>query len=101
VLRCEIGCPLTTSPQDILNQAIKIAALDNTLTEDELLAASLFFTRATEEAIRVASGFIAISNSQGVLLQRHFLLGQHGVTALLPGKGKGMAVEDVDDPMTY
>jgi hypothetical protein len=96
-----ISNPPSTSSRNILNQAIEIAASDNTLTEDELLAASLFFTSATEEAIRVASGFIAISNGRGVLLQRRFLLGQPGVTALLPGKGKGKAVEDVDDSMTY
>jgi hypothetical protein len=88
------------SPQGILNQAmIEVTTSNNTLSEDELLAASLFFTSATEEAIRAAHTFITLSNNR--VVQRRFLLRQLDAAALLPGKGKGKAVEDGDDLMTY
>ena len=93
--------PSSVSPQGILNQAIEVATSDDTLSEDELFAASLFFTSATEEAVPAASTFIALGNNQ--VVQRHFLRRQLDVAALLPGKGKGKAVnsEDGDDPMVY
>ena len=87
------------SPQEILNKAMKVATSDITLSEDELLAASLFFTSATEEAVRVANTLISLNGNPAV--QRLFLLRQHSVAALLPGKGKGKAVEEGDDSMTY
>ena len=66
-----------------------------------MFAASLFFTSATEEAVRAASTFIALGNNQ--VVQRRFLHRQLDVAALLPGKGKGKAVnsDDGDDPMVY
>ena len=93
--------PSSVSSQGILNQEIEVATSDDTLLEDELFAASLFFTSATEEAVRAASTFIALGNNQ--VVQRRFLRRQLDVAALLPGKGKGKAVnsDDGDDPMVY
>ncbi len=77
----------SASPEDILDQAIRfISADDAFLTEDELLAASLFFTSASEDAIRAARTFMALSNNRTV--QRRFLLSQLETAALLPGRGK-------------
>jgi hypothetical protein len=78
---------------------MEVATSDDTLSEDELLAASMFFTSATEEAVRVARTFIALDNNQ--VVQRRFLLRQLDAAALLPGKGKGKAVDNDDDSMTY
>jgi hypothetical protein len=48
----------SASPEDILDRAIRfISADDAFLTEDELLAASLFFTSTSEDAIRAARTF--------------------------------------------
>lgn len=93
--------PLASSDsfQAILNQAIEMATSDDTLSEVELLAASLFFTSATEEAVRVARTFNALKNKPAV--QRSFLLRHLDAAALLPGKGKGRAVEEGDDSMSY
>ena len=92
----------SASPQAILNQAIKVATSIDTLSEDDLLLASLFFTSATEEAIRAARTFIALDNNP--VVQRRFLLHQLNLAApsLLPGlgKGKGKATED-NDSMIY
>jgi hypothetical protein len=87
------------SPQELLNQAMRLTTSDDTLSEDELLAASLFFTSATEAAVRAARTFIQLNNNQTV--QRRFLLTQLNLASLLPGKGKGKAVEGDDDSMTY
>ena len=93
--------PPSASHEEILNQAITIATSDDSLSEDELLAASLFFTSASEDAVRAARTFVALSNNNQVV-QRRFLLRQLDTAALLPGRGKGKAVEDGDDhSMTY
>jgi hypothetical protein len=89
----------SASSQEILNQAIEVSTSDDTLSEDELLAASLFFTSGTEEALRAAHTYITLNNKHEV--QRRFLLHQLNVAALLPGKGKGKASEDGDHSMTY
>ena len=91
--------PLLASPQEILNQAMKITTSDGTLTKDQLLAASLFFTSATESAVHTAHTFIALNNNQ--VVQRCFLLHLLEAAALLPGKGKGKVVEDGDNSMSY
>ena len=73
-----------------------ISADDGGLTEDELFAASLFFTSASEDAIRAACTFIALGhNHQSV--KYCFLLCQLDTAGLLPGQGKAKAADDDDD----
>jgi len=92
--------PPSESHEEILNQAITVTTSDDSLSEDELLAASLFFTSTSEDAVHAAHTFVALSNNQ--VVQCRFLLCQLDVAALLPGRGKGKAVEDDDDhSMTY
>ena len=80
------------SSGEILDQAIQIITVDEGfLTEDELLAASMFFTR--EDAVHAARTFIALGNNRTV--QRRFLLQQLNMAALLPGK------EGDDHSMSY
>jgi hypothetical protein len=87
-------------PEEILNQAIRIAMSDKNLSEDELLAASLFFTSASEDAVRTARTLVTLGNNE--VVQHRFLLRQLDVAALLPGRGKGKAAEDGNDhSMTY
>jgi hypothetical protein len=91
----------SASPMKILEQVIDIISAEDSLfklTDDELLAASLFFTNASEETVRIAHTFIALGNNRSV--QHRFLLRQLEMAALLPGKGKGKAVED-DHSMVY
>ena len=81
---------------EILNQVIRIiSAGDCGLTEDELFAASLFFTNASEDAVGAACTFIALGDNQSV--KYHFLLCQLDIAGLLPGKGKAKATEDGDN----
>lgn len=68
---------------------------DDSLSEDELLAASLFFTSASDDAVRAARTFVALGNNK--VVQHRFLLYQLNVAALLPGRGKGKAAEAVED----
>jgi hypothetical protein len=94
--------PLSTSASstEILDQAVKIiSANDGSLTEDELFAASLFFTSASEDAIRTARTFISLGdNNQSV--KYRFLLRQLDTAGLLPGRGKAKAVEEDDDNLS-
>ena len=80
--------PTTSNPSisEILDQAIRITADNTSLTEDELLAASMFFTTASDDAVRAARTIVALSNNPGV--QHRFLLCQLNTAALLPGRGK-------------
>ena len=64
--------------------------------EDELFAASLFFTSASDDAIRAVHTFIALGNNNQSVKYR-FLLRQLDTAGLLPGRGKAKAVEDGDD----
>ena len=85
----------SVSPAEILDQAIRIISGGNgmgRLTEDQLLSASLFFSSASDDAVRTARTFIALGNNQTV--QYRFLLSQ---LATRSGKGKGKAVEDDSD----
>ena len=94
--------PSSASPSqtEILDQVIRIiSAEDSLLSDDELLAASLFFTGGSEDAVRAARTFIALGGNQPV--QYRFLFHQLEIAALLPGKGKGKAVEDDDQIMVY
>ena len=86
--------PASASPTEILDQAVRtISGVDSQLTEDQLLSASLFFTSASDDAVRVARTLIALQNNKSV--QYRFLLNQLGMSAL-SGKGKDKAVEDDD-----
>lgn len=92
----------SASSTEILDQAVRIiSANDGSLTEDELFAASLFFTSASEDAVRTARTFITLGdNNQSV--KYRFLLRQLDTAGLLPGRGKAKAVEDdSDDIMLY
>ena len=90
----------STSSTKILELAIDvISADDSLLSDDELLAASLFFTNVSEETVCVAHTFISLGNNR--VVQRRFLVRQLEIAALLPGKGKGKAVEDDDHSMEY
>jgi len=92
----------SASTTEILDQAIRIVSADDSpLSEDELFSASLFFTSASEDAIRAARTFIALSNNQ--VVQYRFLRRQLETAALLPGKGKSKAMdmEDGDGSMIY
>jgi hypothetical protein len=94
------GNPPSASSEGILNQAIRVAMSDDSLSEDKLLAASLFFTSASDDAVRAAHTFITLGNNQ--VVQHRFLLRQLDAAALLPGRGKGKAMEDCGDhSMTY
>lgn len=87
------------SPMKMLERVINIiSANDSLLTDDEQLAASLFFTDASEDSVRAAHTFLGLGNNRTV--QHRFLLHQLEIAALLPGKGKGKA-RAVDDPMEY
>ena len=87
----------SASSTEILDQAIRIiSGNDGSLTDDELLAACLFFTSASEDAIRTTHTFIAFGNNNQSVKYR-FLLHQLNTACLLPGKGKARAVEDGDD----
>jgi hypothetical protein len=90
----------SASSAEILDQAIRIISADDRgLSEDELFLASLFFTSASEDAVRAARTFIALGNNRAV--QHRFLLRQLDTAALLPGRGKAKAVEDDDHFMVY
>jgi hypothetical protein len=91
--------PASPTQTEILDQVIRTISNDTSLSDDELLAASLFFTSASEDAVRAAHTFIALDNNQAV--QRRFLHQQLKNAALLPGKGKGKAVDDGDHSMVY
>ena len=93
--RGALSNPSSASPSqmEILDQVIRIiSAEDSLLSDDQLLAASLFFTSGSEDAVHAACTFIALGGNQPV--QYRFLLHQLEIAALLPGKGKGKAVED-------
>jgi len=87
------------STAEILDQVIRIISADNSsLSEDELFAASLFFTSGSEDAVRAAHTFLALGNNQAV--QYHFLHRQLDTAALLLGRGKAKAADD-DNFMVY
>jgi len=80
------------SLSEILDRAIRITTADDGLMEDELLAASIFFISASEDAVHAAQTFIALSTNR--VVQHRFLLLQLTSVALLPGRGKN---KDDDD----
>ena len=91
----------STSDSEVLDKAFGIIAADKDfLSEDDLLAASLFFSSSSDEVVRTARNFIALSNNPAV--QHRFLLHQLDKAGLRMGKGKGKAiVNDNDDFAMY
>lgn len=88
--------PPSTSP-DVLDQVIEMISVeDGGLTEDELIAASLLFTSATEDAVRTARTFISL-RWKGQTIKYQFLRAQLVELGLLRGRGKAKASEDGDD----
>jgi hypothetical protein len=86
----------SVSSTEILDQAIRIVSADDSgFSEDELLSASLFFTSASEDAIRAARTFVALGNNK--VVQHKFLLRQLDTAALLPGRSKAKAAEPEDE----
>ena len=81
-----------SSSDKVLQQAINFTTTDGFLTEDELYAASLFFTSSSENVVRAARTFITLGNNRTV--QRRFLLNQLHTAALLPEKDM-----DINDSM--
>jgi len=84
------------SPDEILQQAITLTAADGFLTEDELVAASIFFTTSSEDVVCAARTFITLANNRAA--QHRFLLSQLNTAVLLPGRGKN---KDNNDDMMY
>ena len=89
--------PASLSPDEILQQAITLTAADGFLMEDELVAASIFFTTSSEDVVCAARTFVTLANNRAA--QRRFLLTQLNTAALLPGRGKNK--DNNDDPMMY
>jgi len=78
-----LGSDLSSSDK-VIQQAISFTTTDGFLTEDELFAASVFFTSSSEHVVRAARTFITLGNNRTV--QRRFLLNQLRTAALLPEK---------------
>ena len=86
----------SSSDSEVLDKAIGIITADKDfLSEDDLLAASLFFSNTLNELVRVAQTFIALSDRPTV--QHRFLLRQLEDAGLCAGKGKGKANMNIDD----
>ena len=86
----------SSSDSEVLDKAIGIITADKDfLSEDNLLAASLFFSNTSNELVRVARTFIALSNRPA--MQHRFLLRQLEDAGLRAGKGKGKANTNIDD----
>ena len=71
----------SSSSAEDLDTAIKLATGNITLTEDELFAASVYFTNQTNDTIRTARTFIQLEDNKAV--QRRFLLNQLNQAGLL------------------
>lgn len=85
---------LPASSTDILDQVVRIiSGGDTCLTEDQLLAASLFFASASDDAVMTARTFLSLEKNP--IVQYRFLLSRLDTS----GKGKARAFENDDDPM--
>ena len=90
--------PASLTQMEILDQAIRILSASDGLTDNEVLAASLFFTSGSVDAVCAAQTFIGLGSKP--LIQLHFLREQLKTAAPLSGKGKGKAMEG-DNSMMY
>ena len=95
------GPPSSTpsSDSEVLDKALGIVtAFNDTPSEDLLFAASIFFSNTSNEVVRIARNFIALSDTPAV--QRRFIIHQlkHAGLYADKGKGKGKAMDD-DFPM--
>jgi hypothetical protein len=86
----------SSSDSEIIDNAVGIVTADRAfLSEDDLFAAILFFSNTSNEVVRVARNYIALSNLTAV--QRRYLLHQLTDAGLRSGKGKGKATANDDD----
>jgi hypothetical protein len=88
----------SSSDSEVLDKALAIVTADrdrDSLSEDDLLAASLLFSNTSIEVVRIARTFIALSKTPSV--QHRFLVLQLKKAGLHVGKGKGRAIVDDDD----
>jgi hypothetical protein len=86
----------SSSDSEILDKALGIVTADKDfLSEDDLLAASLLFSNTSNEVVRIARTFIALSKTPSV--QQRFLALQLKKAGLHVGKGKGRAIVNDDD----
>jgi len=72
------------------------------LTEDEVLAASLFFTSSSEDVVRIAWTFITLGSNRTV--QCRFLINQLNAAPLLLARSNNKDKDkdkDKDDSMMY
>lgn len=86
------------SHSEIIDQALNILTAEanrGVLSEDELLAASLLFTRTSEDIVRIARTFITLSSNEAV--RHRFILRQLQDAGFLQGKGKGKDTGHEDD----
>ncbi len=88
--------PSLLSSEEILQQAISLTMSDGFLTEDEILAAFLFFTSSSEDVVHITRTFITLGSNQAV--QCRFLINQLNAAPLLLEKAKD---KDKDDSMLY
>jgi len=79
--------PAILSSEEILQQAVTLTMADGFLMEDELFAASLFFTSSSEDVVRAAWTFIILGNNWAV--QCRFLLNQLGSSSSRQGQEQG------------
>jgi hypothetical protein len=86
----------SSSDSEVLNKALGIVmANKDFLSEDNLLATSLLFSNTSNEVVRIAQTFIALSNTPTV--QHRFLVHQLKEAGLHPRKGKEKATANDDD----
>jgi hypothetical protein len=86
----------SSSDSEVLDKAIGIVTANKDfLSEDDVLTTSLFFSNTSNEVVRIAQNFIALSNRPGV--QHCFLSHQLEEAGLRKGKGKGKAIANDDD----
>jgi hypothetical protein len=86
----------SSSNLEVLDKAFGIVMADKDfLSEDDLLTASLLFSNTSNEVVRIAQTFIALSNTPTV--QHCFLVHQLKEAGLRTRKGKEKATANDDD----
>ena len=86
----------SSSDSEILDKAIRIVTADKDfLSEDDLLAASLFFSNTSSDVVCVTRTFIAFSDKPAV--QHQFLMCQLEDAGLCTRKEKGKTTMNDDD----
>jgi hypothetical protein len=86
----------SSSDSEVLNKALGIVMADKDfLSKDDLLTASLLFSNTSNEVVRIARTFIALSNMP--MVQHRFLVHQLKEAGLRTRKGKEKATANDDD----